>query len=841
MPKNLSETSAIHAFSEAIADTGIAPPRDIIPDGRVHRFATDGNPRKGKTGWYALHLDGKPAGVFGDWRTGITQTWVDSSQPRMTQSEREAFAVKVRAARNAYEAEQEARYKATAMTAQARWDRALPAPDSHPYLARKGVHAHGLREEPPSILLVPVCNDLSNTSIQTLQTISPRGEKFFVSGGKAKGGFFAIGDCTAPAVIVVCEGFATGASIHEATGHAVIVAFNAGNLQAVCTTIRRLLPDALIVVAGDDDWANDKGNTGMDAAKQAALSVGGVVVAPRFDFAHRDPKQTDFNDMATALGLGAVAEIFTDLIDVKKGMDTSMNDSRNTMTKGTTFPPLDDFATATLATVATHEVEEWDEVEPFSQVDAPEEFPIGALPERIQAAVSEVCAFVQAPIELTAVSALTAVSVAVQGLANVERANGLSGPCSIYALAIAESGERKSSVDGYFKTGLTEYEDRQREILAPVMRDYLASLDAWRAQRDGILDAIRAASKKRENTGNLERDLQDHDKAKPEGPRIPRFCRSSDTPESLAFDLANEWPSAGVLSSEAGIVFGGHAMQADSVTRNLAQLNQLWDGATLHFSRRTSQAFTVQNTRVTMGLAIQEGPLREFFDKSKGLARSTGFLARFLVCWPESTIGTRKFKAAQSWENLARFNGRIGQLLEQIKIDKKGGVEPVMLCLTPEAQDVWIQYHDEVEAQLGPLGEFVNVKDVASKSADNAARLACILHVFEHGLSAISADSMGRACTLALWFLGEAKRFLNHIDMPPETLRAKRLNDWLLERAKAEGMAQLSRRDIQREGPIRDGEQLTAAIERLTQMNRIKQVSIGKKRLVELNPELIGV
>ena len=233
--------------------------------------------------------------------------------------------------------------------------------------------------------------------------------------------------------------------------------------------------------------------------------------------------------------------------------------------------------------------------------------------------------------------------------------------------------------------------------------------------------------------------------------------------------------------------------------------------------------------------------MREFFDKSKGLARSTGFLARFLVCWPESTIGTRKFKAAQSWGNLARFNGRIGQLLEQIRINEKGGVEPVILGLTPEAQDVWIQYHDEVEAQLGPLGEFVNVKDVASKSADNAARLACILHAFEHGLSAISADSMGRACALAFWFLGEAKRFLNHIDMPPETLRAKRLNDWLLERAKAEGMAQLSRRDIQREGPIRDGDQLTAAIERLTQMNRIKQVSIGKKRLVELNPELIGV
>lgn len=313
MPKNLSETSAIHAFLEAIAGVGITPPSDIIPDGRVHRFSSNGKTRD-VSGWYALHLDGRPAGAFGDWRTGISQTWVDSSQPPMTQAEREAFNQKVRVAREAYRAEQEARYKATAMTCQARWDAASPAPDNHPYLTRKGVHAHGVRVEPSNVLLVPVCSDLSNTSIQTLQTISPRGEKFFVSGGKAKGGFFALGlgDCTAPAVIVECEGFATGATIHEATGHAVIVAFNAGNLQSVCAAIRRLLPDALIVVAGDDDWTNENGNTGMDAAKQAALSVGGVVVAPRFAFAHRGEKETDFNDMATALGLGAVTETFND-------------------------------------------------------------------------------------------------------------------------------------------------------------------------------------------------------------------------------------------------------------------------------------------------------------------------------------------------------------------------------------------------------------------------------------------------------------------------------------------------------------------------------------------------
>lgn len=338
----LSTNDVIERFRGAIADAGLAPPREIIPDGKIHRFSSNGKPRN-VSGWYALHLDGKPAGLFGDWGSGLIQKWADSSHPPMTQAEREAFDERVKATREAARAEQEARHKRTSMTAQARWNRAQLASDSHTYLIRKGVRAHGLREEPPNTLIVAVCNgDLSNTNIQTLQTILPSGEKPFISGGKAKDGFFAIGDCTAPAVIVVCEGFATGASIHEATGYAVVVAFNADNLQSVCTTIRRLLPDALIVVGADDDWKIEKGNKGMNAAKQAASSVGGLVAVPRFG-PDRGDKQTDFNDMAAAFGLGAVAEIFRDLIGGEKGTDTNMNDSRTT-TKGTTFPPLDEAA-----------------------------------------------------------------------------------------------------------------------------------------------------------------------------------------------------------------------------------------------------------------------------------------------------------------------------------------------------------------------------------------------------------------------------------------------------------------------------------------------------------------
>jgi putative DNA primase/helicase len=87
-------------------------------------------------------------------------------------------------------------------------------------------------------------------------------------------------------------------------------------------------------------------------------------------------------------------------------------------------------------------------------------------------------------------------------------------------------------------------------------------------------------------------------------------------------------------------------MGSESVMRNLATLNQLWDGATLATSRRSSESFTVRGARLTMALQVQEATIRAFFANTKGLARGTGFLARFLVSWPQSTQGKRHFTDA---------------------------------------------------------------------------------------------------------------------------------------------------------------------------------------------------
>ena len=149
--------------------------------------------------------------------------------------------------------------------------------------------------------------------LHSLQTITPDGDKRFK--GRMKGCYHAIGKPTG--FVVVCEGYATGASIHQATGYAVAVAFTAGNLLAVTMAVARALhckyPDLGVLVAADDDHRTD-GNPGLNAARNAALAVGGLVVAPQFP-ADRPPQATDFNDLHQLTGLGAVKACFTEILE----------------------------------------------------------------------------------------------------------------------------------------------------------------------------------------------------------------------------------------------------------------------------------------------------------------------------------------------------------------------------------------------------------------------------------------------------------------------------------------------------------------------------------------------
>ena len=139
--------------------------------------------------------------------------------------------------------------------------------------------------------------------LQSLQFISPSGEKRFLTGGRVSGGYFGLG--TPEGTVCIAEGYATAASIHEATGHAVAVAFNAGNLAPVARALRERFPALRLIVCADDD--RSEGNPGLTQAHAAAEAVGGLLAIP--DFGNKRPaKASNFNDLARHRGREAVRE-----------------------------------------------------------------------------------------------------------------------------------------------------------------------------------------------------------------------------------------------------------------------------------------------------------------------------------------------------------------------------------------------------------------------------------------------------------------------------------------------------------------------------------------------------
>lgn len=261
-----------------------------IPDGNFHRFHVPGDKPRSKNGWYLLFADDLPSGVFGSWKVGGSNTW--SSREPANHYEAQQIAQRIEQARLQREAEQHQRQQATAEYANRVWRDALYADPEHPYLIRKRVKPYNLRQQ-GDVLLVPLLRD---GVLVNLQRIYPDGSKRFLRGGMVKGCCSLIGTIIPDQSLYICEGLATGATIHAETGAAVACAMNAGNLLEVGQRLKRQHPEVVLIVAGDDDRQTE-GNPGRTAANKTAAALGSDVVMPPWSGA--EPLElSDFNDLA---------------------------------------------------------------------------------------------------------------------------------------------------------------------------------------------------------------------------------------------------------------------------------------------------------------------------------------------------------------------------------------------------------------------------------------------------------------------------------------------------------------------------------------------------------------
>lgn len=288
-------------FAAAMAEHGLQP-GEIVADGKLHRFSGPDEKRGKRSAWYVLRGNGLPAGGFGDWRTGLSETWCAKPDRTMTDAERRAHHVRIERA-NAKDAAERAKVaEQAAAKCGALWNRAGNVDGGHAYAERKGIKPAGAKQL-HGALLIPL--RAAGGELRSLQFIQPDGSKRFKAGGVVAGCYCALGGNPGPdAPLLICEGWATACSLHDATGYPIAAAMTAGNLLAVAQALRAKLPDVPMIVCADDD-IETAGNPGLTKAREAAQAIGALLAVPDFGSARPD-NATDFNDLHVAGGDSAV-------------------------------------------------------------------------------------------------------------------------------------------------------------------------------------------------------------------------------------------------------------------------------------------------------------------------------------------------------------------------------------------------------------------------------------------------------------------------------------------------------------------------------------------------------
>lgn len=273
------------AFQDALAAAGLGRP-EIHPTGQIERYDAPNEKPGKKSNWYVYFPDEIAGGAAGSWKgEGETSfTWSAKALTELTPTERQRHNERMEEIRSMREQAEKARHAEARIKAREKWDTAKEPVPGHAYLLSKKVKAYGLRQDATGRLLVPVRD--TEGVIHSLEHIDPHGGKKFLTGGEVKGHFHVIPGEGNTSYLV--EGYATGATIHEATGAEVIVAFSSGNMQAVAKVYKT---EKRLVVAAD----NDQSGAGLKGAQATGLPY----IMP-------DTVDMDFNDLAVSKGLAEV-------------------------------------------------------------------------------------------------------------------------------------------------------------------------------------------------------------------------------------------------------------------------------------------------------------------------------------------------------------------------------------------------------------------------------------------------------------------------------------------------------------------------------------------------------
>ncbi len=639
----------IDQFRHAIEAAGLPAPDPIIGDSALHRFSTNGKPSD-DSGWYVLHTDGIPAGTFGCWRSGIKSSWCAKSANELTVIERQAMRDHMQAMetlRKAEKAKLQAKAKGDAAALLAKSVPAL----NHAYLAKKRVQASGARIE-GDWLIIPM-RDTAGV-LHSLQKIAPDGSKRFQYGGRVRGCYFSIGKPAGR--LIICEGFATGASIHECTGHAVAVAFNAGNLESVALALREKYPALAITIAADDDHKTE-GNPGLTKATAAAQAVGGSLAEPMFATGRPD-KATDFNDLHILTGADAVRQC----IDAA---GTPMTSWPVPIPLPNALPPV-------------------------------QAFDPDLLPEALRGWVIDISHRMQCPADFPAVAALVGLSslIGARAVIQPKAKDTWQVVPNLWGAVIGRPGVKKSPALSEAMKPLNRLQANEFELWEAAHDAW--ALDAKVAEMAGDQNEKRAKGLSAKDPAAARALLEPIDT--PEEPIARRFIVNDATVEKLGELMQqNEW---GILSyrDELYGLLTGLDKQGQEGSR--AFYLQSYDGNQGYTFDRIGRG-TVHIPRVCLAMigGIQPGRIHEYVRGAMaGGGADDGLLQRFgLAVWPDIA---GDFIHIDQWPDTSAKQTAYAVFDRLAELQPANDTDPVVWQFTSEAQAIFVEWLVPFEMEI---------------------------------------------------------------------------------------------------------------------------------------------
>ena len=774
--------SLIEAFNRA----GIAYPDQNPCPGKLVRFATNGR-KNDKAGWCRVFPD-QDGAIFGDWRANVEYVWQRGrAGSRADTDQLAAIRQLAHESKRLIEAERQASYAKAAKMATETWENALQI-SSHPYLTSKRIKPHIARERMGQLIIPVLGND---NSIQSLQFIEASGTKRFMSGGKMQGGRCWIGKSDTTKPILITEGFATAASLHEATGWPVCISFSAGNLQRVASDVRIQFPKASIMICGDDD--RDKNvNIGRTKAIEAANAIDAVAVFPVF----KNDTGSDFNDMSAQYGLEAIRAHVVSALSMR---------------------PIDD----------DPEREPWSDPQPIPNELLPViPFDYSLLPVSIRQWVSDISERMQCPPDFVAAGAMVVLSSVIGRKACIapKRVDNWRVIPNLWAVIVGRPGVMKSPALSEVMKPIERLEAIANEQHAEAVCEYsiLAQIDEL-AEKDAKAKAQKLVSAGKVDEATRLLAASAEHAAKP--PALRRYKVNDTTVEALG-EILIENPN-GVLCYRDELHGLLRSLDKEGQEGARAFYLQAYDGNQGYTFDRITRGRNLHIPAVCASMlgGIQPGKLQSYIHHAvKGGAGDDGLLQRFgLLVWPDIN---------PAWRNVDRqpdANAKSEALKTLSRLDalqcstdiETGETTPTEYRFTPEAQAEFDEWRESFEKTLRRGEHHPAIESHLSKYRKLVPALALVCALAD-GEEVVSLDSLLRALAWAEYLQSHAMRAYA-AGTRIQTDSAKALLDKILDGKLTDGFTQ---RDVYLKGwaLLNDKGEVREATEMLCDLGYLRMI-----------------